>query len=220
LKSIGTTQYKRRGTDTESSEPSKLYGGQMRQTPKLWQATYEATNPEDLADAYRKWAELYDQDTREVMGYVGPETAATILDCYMDSKDGRVLDAGCGTGLVGEVLRRLGYANVDAMDYSSDMLSVAEKKAVYTKVFQDDMNRKLDIADDTYDASICVGTFTYAHVGPEAFTELVRVTRPGGYICLPSATARIRITIIAKRCWKWKPVRNGSFRKCGMKTTS
>jgi SAM-dependent methyltransferase len=48
---------------------------------------------------------------------------------------------------------------------------------------QQDMNGRLDIADDTYDAAVCVGTFTYAHVGPHAFEELVRVTRPGGTIC-------------------------------------
>ena len=28
-----------------------------------------------------------------------------------------------------------------------------------------------------------MGTFTCGHVGPEAFDELVRITRPGGYLC-------------------------------------
>lgn len=155
----------------------------MKQTPKLWEATYDAKTPEELADAYRNWADLYDRDTLEVMGYVGPQIAATMLDTHLDSKDCRVLDAGCGTGLVGEMLQQLGYENIDAMDYSRDMLKEAEKKAVYNRLFQEDMNTELGISDDTYDATICVGTFTYAHVGPEAFDELVRVTRPGGHIC-------------------------------------
>ena len=63
------------------------------------------------------------------------------------------------------------------------MLQEAGKKSVYTHLIQQDMNGRLDIPDDTYGATICVGTFTYAHVGPRAFEELVRVTRPGGYIC-------------------------------------
>ena len=95
----------------------------------------------------------------------------------------RVLDAGCGTGLVGEVLRRLGYENIDAMDYSEDMLSEARKKSVYKELMQEDLSRRMDIPDNAYDATICVGTFTYAHVGPEAFEELLRITRPGGIIC-------------------------------------
>ena len=155
----------------------------MKETPQLWLATYEAETSEDLAEAYRKWAGLYDRDTIGAMGYVGPKAAASMLDTYLDSKNSRVLDAGCGTGLVGEVLCKMGYENIDAMDFSSDMLDEAAKKNVYSRLLQADMNQRLEIEDDAYDATICVGTFTYAHVGPHAFDELVRVTRPGGYIC-------------------------------------
>ena len=155
----------------------------MKETPQLWLATYEAETSEDLAEAYRKWAGLYDRDTIGAMGYVGPKAAASMLDTYLDSKNSRVLDAGCGTGLVGEVLCKMGYENIDAMDFSSDMLDEAAKKNVYSRLLQADMNQRLEIEDDAYDATICVGTFTYAHVGPHAFDELVRVTRPGGHIC-------------------------------------
>ncbi|MBM9603817.1 class I SAM-dependent DNA methyltransferase [Desulfopila inferna] len=154
-----------------------------QETPELWKATYEAKTPQELIEAYGKWAHLYDNDTLEVMGYVGPKVAADMLDFHLESQDSRVLDAGCGTGLVGEILDKLGYENVDAMDFSADMLSEAEKKEVYRKLYQEDMNGRLAIADNSYDATICVGTFTFAHVGPHAFDELVRVTRPGGHIC-------------------------------------
>lgn len=155
----------------------------MGATPQLWKATYEAKTAEELADAYREWACLYDHDTCRTMGYVGPETAAVMLDRQLDSRECRVLDAGCGTGLVGAILNRMGYTHVDGMDYSRDMLREAEKKGVYRELMQDDLSERLAIADDHYDATICVGTFTYAHVGPEAFNELVRVTRPGGIVC-------------------------------------
>lgn len=155
----------------------------MESTPELWKATYEAETPEELNKAYKDWACEYDHDTCDVMGYVGPKVAAQILDNHLATKDAKVLDAGCGTGLVGEVLKTMGYRNIEAMDYSPDMLTEAEKKAVYTNVFQADMNERLQVPSDAYDATICVGTFTYAHVGPTAFEELVRVTRPGGYIC-------------------------------------
>jgi predicted TPR repeat methyltransferase len=155
----------------------------MTETPRLWTATYEADTAEELAEAYKNWAGDYDQDTLGTMGYVGPHVAASMLDYHLDSKTCHVLDAGCGTGLVGEYLHRLGYQNVDAMDFSRDMLNKAEKKGVYKRLFQGDMNKDLNIPDERYDATICVGTFTYAHVGPHAFDELVRVTRTGGYIC-------------------------------------
>ena len=155
----------------------------MSSSPELWKATYEAKTPEALADAYRDWAENYDHDTRKVMGYVGPDVAANLLDNCLESKECKILDVGCGTGLVGEVLNDMGYGNLEAMDYSKAMISEAEKKGVYSNLFQDDLSRKLSVPDNYYDATICVGTFTYAHVGPEAFTEMTRVTRPNGYVC-------------------------------------
>lgn len=155
----------------------------MGKSPELWRATYKAATPEELAEAYRKWAPFYDDDTRQAMGYVGPVVAGKMLDSYLESKESRILDAGCGTGLVGEVLKDMGYQHIEAMDFSDDMLGEAEKKDVYCNAFQADMNTSLEVPDDTYDASICVGTFTYAHVGPQAFEELARITKPGGYIC-------------------------------------
>lgn len=155
----------------------------MTGTPELWKATYEASTPEELSSAYAQWAHLYDKDTLDQMGYVGPQISCSLLDNYLDSKDSHILDAGCGTGLVGEALSTIGYSKVDAMDYCEAMLEVAQEKSVYNNVFQDDMNELKAVPEDTYDASICVGTFTYAHVGPQGFDELIRVTKPGGYVC-------------------------------------
>ena len=155
----------------------------MRQTPEKWVATYEARTSEELARAYGCWAKEYDHDTCSGMGYVGPVMAAGLLDRYLDSDNAKILDAGCGTGLVGAAMNKMGYQRIEAMDYSRDMLRQAERKEVYDNLFRADMNKQLPLASDSYDATICVGTFTYAHVGPDAFDELVRITRPGGYIC-------------------------------------
>ena len=167
----------------------------MKQTPEKWKATYEAKTPEELAEAYRCWAPEYDCDTCETMGYVGPMTAASLLNHYIENNEARVLDAGCGTGLVGEALRNMGYENVDGTDYSRNMLERAENKSCYRRVFQADMNQSLGVPDNHYDASICVGTFTYAHVRPRAFDELVRVTKPEGFVCFT--------------------VRDGAYQECG-----
>lgn len=144
---------------------------------------YTAENHEQLMDAYKDWAANYDDDTVGNFGYVAHIASARALDAVLGEKQARILDAGCGTGLVGEVLRELGYGNIDALDYSQEMLEEAEKKQVYDQLLLADLSRPLDIADNAYDAVVCTGTFTFGHVDASAFDELIRITRPDGFFC-------------------------------------
>jgi predicted TPR repeat methyltransferase len=142
-----------------------------------------ASDKEELMVAYSEWAGRYDRDLLGEMGYVAPMIASKLLGDYLTGKGSRILDAGCGTGIVGECLRRGGYRNIEGLDYSQAMLEKARAKGIYTTLKRGDMTQPLGISDDTYDAIISVGTFTCGHVGPEALDELIRVTKPGGYVC-------------------------------------
>ncbi|WP_029896901.1 class I SAM-dependent DNA methyltransferase [Desulfohalovibrio reitneri] len=154
----------------------------MNTDKEVLKKVYTAENHEDLMDAYKDWAKDYDNDTVGEFGYVAPKAAAESMLRYLDDRSARILDAGCGTGLVAEVLKPLGFTNIDALDYSAEMLEEAEKKGVYRECMQVDMSKPMDIADNAYDALICVGTFTYGHVTPEAFEEVIRVVKPGGIV--------------------------------------
>ena len=145
---------------------------------------YTAQNHEELMEAYKTWASDYDADVVDTFGYVAHIVSAQALDRALKGRrDVTVLDAGSGTGLVGEELHKLGYTTMDALDYSPDMLEEAEKKKLYRVYIQADMSQPLELDDNSYDAVVCSGTFTYGHVKANAFDELVRVTRPGGVIC-------------------------------------
>ena len=102
---------------------------------------------------------------------------------YVEANGARILDAGCGTGLVAVALAQGGFTHIDGIDYSLAMLAEAAKKSVYRTLSQMNMNEALPIATGTYDGVTCVGTFTSAHVIPEALNELVRVTCNGGTVC-------------------------------------
>ena len=98
----------------------------------------------------------------------------------MGSPELTVLDAGCGTGLVGVLLKEAELSSLTGIDYSPGMLAEAEKKGVYDALHTMDMNLPLTLPSDSYDAVTCIGTFTSTHVKPEAVKELARVTRAGG----------------------------------------
>ncbi len=144
---------------------------------------YTAENHEELMDAYKDWAGDYDADTVGAFGYVAHVETAKAFSRAMKDKSAAILDAGAGTGLVGEELKKRGYEKLDALDYSREMLEEAEKKDIYRKLFHADMSKPLDIADDRYHGIVCTGTFTFGHVDADAFDELVRITRPEGVIC-------------------------------------
>ncbi len=93
--------------------------------------------------------------------------------------------SGCGTGVVGAVLKAGGIKDIDGIDISEDMLLQARAKMdaagapVYRHLIAADLTQRIDIPDDRYGGLISTGTFTHGHLGPEAFDELWRVAAPG-----------------------------------------
>ena len=56
-------------------------------------------------------------------------------------------------------------------------------KDLYKKLSKVDLNKQIDAQDNTYDAVLCVGTFTFGHVKPNALDEFLRITKNKGLIC-------------------------------------
>ena len=66
---------------------------------------------EELLKYYQDWADdnKYNKDMVD-WNYIAPYEAVTILKKYAFNKSFRILDAGCGTGLVGFELKKNGYS--------------------------------------------------------------------------------------------------------------
>ena len=143
---------------------------------------YALNGPGDVRELYDEWATTYDADlTAADQDYVAPGRAADAV-ARTAGVGGTILDAGCGTGLVGAELARRGAGTVDGLDLSSGMLERARATGAYRTLGTADLTAPLEIADDTYDTVVCVGTLTHAHVGPSVLGEFVRVARPGGFV--------------------------------------
>ena len=116
------------------------------------------------------------------LNYVAPKETVLILKKYVLNNNCKILDAGCGTGLVGIELKKCGYSNIDGVDFSQNMLNLIPKN-IYRKIENVDLNNPLKFNTNTYDMITCVGTFTYGHVKPHALDELIRITKNRGFIC-------------------------------------
>ena len=145
------------------------------------QWVYSARNNYELADRYDQWAKDYDRDLAEDFGWSGPLRASQAFAQHV-ATEGRVLDAGAGTGLVDQILFGMGYGNLVAMDLSQGMLEESRKKEVYRDLYQMVMGEPLDFATGVFDAVISVGVLTVGHAPASSLDELVRVTKSGGHI--------------------------------------
>ena len=142
-------------------------------------------NVQDCMTIYDKWAATYNDELRdEAQNYVAPVLVAQVaLKSSNNSVKGVILDAGCGTGLVGQALAMAGAKDINGLDLSLAMLTVANQTGAYRSLGQADLTQRIEKADGTYDIVTCVGTFTLGHVGPDpALRELVRVTRRNGIV--------------------------------------
>ena len=145
------------------------------------QWVYSSQNEQELEERYDQWAEEYDADLEKDFGWISPQRTAEVFAGHVP-QEANILDAGAGTGLVGECLHQLGYRNLTAMDLSLGMLEVARRKNIYQAFDQMTMGEELDYANDQFDATVVVGVFTQGHAPAGSIDELVRVTRSGGHI--------------------------------------
>ncbi|ETI28227.1 hypothetical protein G647_00676 [Cladophialophora carrionii CBS 160.54] len=152
---------------------------------------YAASTAAESRDLYNEWAKQYDKDL-EAEDYAFPQIAAQALFGALGGRpndDGTqlenvsILDAGCGTGLVGIQLSRFGARNIIGLDISPGMLDVARKTNVYSALEEADLSKPIAKSDNSVDAVICVGTLTRGHVGPKpVLEEFVRIVKKGGVI--------------------------------------
>ena len=126
------------------------------------QWVYSSNNNQELEERYDVWAQEYDADLDQDFGWVCPQRSAEALARHTPL-DASILDAGAGTGLVGEILGPLGYKDMVAMDLSQGMLDVAAQKGVYRAFDQMTLGERLDYDDGQFGAVISVGVMTLGH---------------------------------------------------------
>ena len=144
---------------------------------------YKLKTTEEIMKYYDEWGtnNKYDKDMIE-WDYTGPKETVNTFKKYAKNKEMKIYDAGCGTGLVGVELKKNGYTNFDGVDLSQKLLDLVPN-GLYKNLSKADLNKPLNINDNKYDAILCVGTFTFGHVKPQALDEFIRIIKNKGLIC-------------------------------------
>lgn len=158
----------------------------------LHKQTEVAPSADALRNLYGQWAPMYETEMldNKLASY---KSVASTLSFHLPHRQTlKVLDAGCGTGLLGahviEVARaRECTLQVTGTDISPDMLMVAGRKGVYHDLILADLNKgvreALDqsgIGQGKYDYVVASGLFMPGHCGPKAFGVLLKSLKVGG----------------------------------------
>lgn len=144
-------------------------------------AAYALDSRSQLLEQYDSWATQYDADLA-ASGYRMPPVVTGLIVRHIPNTSSPILDAGSGTGLLGEGLHVLGYSNITALDISEGMLKVAASKGIYRNTRQMALGDHLDFPDGCFAGVAAMGVLTVGHAPPSFLDELVRITRSGGII--------------------------------------
>lgn len=145
-------------------------------------AALALTGPDATLALYRDWSATYDGGFATDMQYNLP---AHVAAAFMAAQgQGPVLDVGAGTGLLAAALREMGFmGQIDALDFSQDMLDVAARKRLYASLFRADVTQTLNLPRQ-YAGVTSSGTFTAGHVGPIAFGPMLDIALSGALFAL------------------------------------
>ena len=149
-------------------------------SPRLARNYHEPTS-EKSREVYRQWASTYDRELIDDFGYRAPEAAVECLLEYFPSRQIEILDMGCGTGLVGELLCDAGYEQIDGLDLSPEMILKAAEKEVYRQLGEADLSTSISL-DPIYDAILCVGVFSHGSRQPFDLPKLFTGLKRGGVL--------------------------------------
>lgn len=146
-----------------------------------------------------------DWDEVRALGLPGAEIESALLGA-LPARVGRLLDIGCGTGGLLELLA----ARIDegvGVDASRDMLALARTRLAehghaHLTVRQADMYR-LPLADASFDAVTLQMVLHYAEDPAAALAEAGRVLKPGGLLLIVDLAPHQRADLLGAHAHRW-----------------
>ncbi len=161
----------------------------MRNIDDKLESVYRTDGSREALDgAYDEWARDYDQDLW-ASGTPYFAILAAMVARYVDNMSARILDCGCGTGLVGELLATIGFTDISGLDAYDGMIEAATAKGCYGEIHQLLLDETIDLPPESFDALTAGGVLTLGHAPPASLDGMLALTKPGGLILFSMSQA-------------------------------
>ncbi len=135
-----------------------------------------------IEGVFDNYAAKFDQHLTQSLGYDVPQRMTELLAQHHQAANTRprVLDLGCGTGLVGTALKDM-TPDLIGVDLSSGMLQQARARGIYQDLVQSDLVPMMQSqADASFDIVTSADVFIYVGKIDEVVQETKRLLKPSG----------------------------------------
>ncbi|NJD99641.1 class I SAM-dependent methyltransferase [Thermococcus sp. LS1] len=139
-----------------------------------------------MAEYFNRIAGRYDDWYRTKTGQYVDRTEKWLVFSMLQTKSGKALDLGCGTGNYTLELKKRGF-DVIGLDASEGMLEIARAKGL--NCIKGDAY-SLPFPDESFDLVLSVTMFEFIHKPEQVISEIHRVLKPGGEVLIGTMNGR------------------------------
>ena len=140
--------------------------------------------PAYMRNLFDNFASHYDETMLEKLGYRAHLHLRTLAERVLpEQRQGsRILDLGCGTGLVGEAFRDLAAeGGLAGLDLAPRMIEAARARAIYDDLILGDLETVLPAPGPRYDLILAADTMIYIGDLALTFAGVANRLNPGGF---------------------------------------
>lgn len=138
---------------------------------------------------FDSYAEDFDKSLIKDLEYQGPELIMRALAAVRpeDAPAADVADLGCGTGLVGKLVRPWARS-LAGIDLSPKMIREARKRRVYDRLVVGEITKYLNAHKASFDVITCADVIIYVGDVTQMFRAVAKALRPGGVFAFTAET--------------------------------
>ena len=163
-----------------AADPADPFGAGLKRDLALGGGVRESMPPAFVEQLFDEYAPRFDHSLRDRLDYRGPEIVMARLAAAGFARAGRALDLGCGTGLMGALLRPA-CDWLGGCDISGGMLTEARAKGIYDRLEKRDIGA-LEITDERFDLIVAADVFLYLGSLERIIAWCAGALTPGGHL--------------------------------------
>lgn len=144
----------------------------------------EKADPEYIEGLFNWYAEGFEDSLLNKLEYKSHIRCAEGLEPHIGNKVlQKVVDLGCGTGLLGyELKQRFAVQELIGVDIAANMLAKCEEKALYDRLCKDDLVAYLQQTEENVDLIISSDSLVYLGDLEPIFAHAHRLLHKGGFL--------------------------------------